>query len=124
MGKDTVRMIPRLLIIQIVLAAPLGVSGCASVVNEIAGQDLGAVTRGRHFAEKRCATCHSISVDGTSPRSDAPNFGQIKQDYKPGGLGWELEASSEVGHYGMPPTSTTAPERRDLVAYVESLHPR
>jgi cytochrome c len=117
-------MTPRPLIIQAVIAAALAVSGCASMVNEIAGKDVGAITRGRHLAEQRCATCHAITAEGLSSRSEAPTFGEIKQNYMPSGLGWELEASSTIGHYDMPPTITTEPERRDLVAYVESLHPR
>jgi cytochrome c len=117
-------MTSRPLIIQAIIAAALAASGCASMVNEIAGEDVGAITRGRHLAEQRCATCHAITAEGASPRTEAPTFGEIKQDYMASGLGWELEASSAVGHYDMPPTPTTAPERRDLVAYVESLRPR
>jgi cytochrome c len=124
MSKDTLRMTPRPLMIQAVIAAALGASGCAAALNEIAGEDVGAITRGRHLAEQRCAICHAITAEGVSPRSEALTFGEIKQGYMPSGLGWELEASSEVGHYDMPPPPTTASERRDLVAYVESLRPR
>jgi mono/diheme cytochrome c family protein len=102
----------------------LSLSGCAAVVNEIAGEDVAAIGRGHHFAERRCAACHSIDSQGTSPRVEAPSFGRIHQTYMPGSLIWELEASSSVGHYGMPATPTTGQERRDLVAYVQSLRPR
>jgi cytochrome c len=117
-------MIPRRLVVPAILTLGLSATGCASALNEIAGKDVGAINRGHRIAGNRCASCHAITADGRSPLDEAPTFGQIQQAYMPGSLSWELEGSSTVGHYDMPATATTAPERSDLVAYIENLRPR
>lgn len=102
--------------------SPLG--GCAASRAFFRGEDVAAVGRGRIFAQNHCGACHAIAGFGPSPRADAPPFRELVNRYPPDGLEWELEASSMVGHYGMPIVATQASERRDLVAYIFSLQPR
>ena len=114
----------RRLSVWAVLLALSPISGCAAGRAFIRGEDVSAVGRGRDVAEARCAACHAVAGPGPSPRTDAPPFRELVRDYSPDGLEWELEASSLVGHYGMPIVTTQASERRDLVAYMFSLQPR
>jgi cytochrome c len=116
-------MIRWLIALALLLAlSPLG--GCAAGRAFIRGEDVAAVSRGYNFAQARCAACHAVTGPGPSPRADAPPFRELVNRYPPDGLEWELEASSLVGHYGMPIVATQASERRDLVAYIFSLQPR
>lgn len=87
----------------------------------VTGEDEGARMRGRETAENRCAGCHAVGRSGTSPRVDAPTFADLRRRYRSPALLRELEASDQVGHYGMPIVQTSATERADLAAYVESL---
>lgn len=101
----------------------IGAAGCQTI-SLVTGEDEGARMRGRETAENRCAGCHAVGRSGTSPRIDAPTFADLRRRYRSPALLRELEASDQVGHYGMPITPTSAAERADLAAYVESLRRR
>jgi len=81
------------------------------------------IVRGKAFAERRCASCHAVSPGAASPRPDAPLFPVIGGKFTPSGLGRELEAIVEVGHYGMPPTAIAPSDQQDLVSYITSMKP-
>lgn len=82
----------------------------------------GSPARGAAFAAKQCASCHAITADGVSPRSDAPPFGEVARKYADYRLDWELEAIASVGHYAMPPKAMTAIQIADVTAYLHSLY--
>lgn len=82
----------------------------------------GSPARGAAFAAKQCASCHAITADGVSPRSDAPPFGEVARKYADYRLDWELEAIASVGHYAMPPKAMTAIQIADVTAYLRSLY--
>ncbi len=104
-------------------AASMGLTACQAL-SLVTGEDEGAPMRGRQTAEKRCAACHAVGRSGISPRIDAPSFGDLSRRYASPALLRELEASNEVGHYGMPVVPTSAAEREDIAAYVRSLQRR
>lgn len=82
----------------------------------------GSPARGAAFAAKQCSSCHAITADGVSPRSDAPPFGEVARKYADYRLDWELEAIASVGHYAMPPKAMTAIQIADVTAYLRSLY--
>jgi len=82
----------------------------------------GSPARGAAFAAKQCASCHAISADGVSPRSDAPPFGEVAKKYADYRLDWELEAIASVGHYAMPAKAMTAIQIADVTAYLRTLY--
>ncbi|WP_442780890.1 c-type cytochrome [Caulobacter sp. SL161] len=82
----------------------------------------GSPARGAAFAAKQCATCHAITADGVSPRSDAPPFGEVAKKYADYRLDWELEAIASVGHYAMPAKAMTAIQIADVTAYLRTLY--
>ena len=82
----------------------------------------GSPARGAAFAAKQCATCHAITADGVSPRSDAPPFGEVGRKYANYRLDWELEAIASVGHYAMPAKAMTAIQIADVTAYIRTLY--
>lgn len=83
-----------------------------------------AAARGLNFARQNCASCHEIGFEGASPRALAPAFGQIRGRFSATGLERELEAVASVGHYDMKPVPIDPSDRRDVVAYIESLKGR
>jgi len=83
--------------------------------------EMSRIRHGESVARKVCAACHAIPPGQVSPRPDAPEFTKIAQRYSPRGLGRELEAIGEVGHYGMPVLRLTREDRDNLVAYMASL---
>ena len=116
-------MSSRFAISSVLCAVLIGVAACQAI-SLVTGEDEGAKMRGHETAEKRCAGCHAVGRSGTSPRADAPTFADFRRRYTSPALLRELEASDVVGHYSMPIVSTSAAERADLVAYVESLRRR
>jgi cytochrome c len=105
----------------ILLLLTAGLAGCGGIGKTFIGQDLSAVGRGRSFAEVQCATCHAVGRGGDSPKPSAPPFGTIRLRYNELSLERELQAIGEVGHYGMPVLRIEPADRRDLIAYIESL---
>ena len=82
----------------------------------------GSPARGAVFAAKQCSSCHAITSDGVSPRSDAPPFGEVAKKYADYRLDWELEAIASVGHYAMPAKAMTAIQIADVTAYLRTLY--
>lgn len=116
-------MSSRLAISSALCAVSMGLMACQAL-SLVTGEDEGAKMRGRQTAEQRCAACHAVGQFGTSPRAEAPTFAEVRRRYRSPALLRELEASDAVGHYGMPVVSTSAAEREDLAAYIESLERR
>jgi mono/diheme cytochrome c family protein len=116
-------MSSRLAIASALMAVSLGLAACQAI-SLITGEDEGASMRGRETAQQRCAGCHAVLKSGTSPRAGAPTFAEVRRRYASPALIRELEASDVVGHYGMPIIHTSAAERQDLAAYIESLERR
>jgi cytochrome c553 len=112
-------MKPSLVIYALLLAA--GCAACASLPAAIGGQDLSAIGRGRAYAERECGHCHAVSPTADSRDPAAPTFASIRLRYTGPSLERELQAIEEVGHYHMPARATLPGDRRDLIAYIESL---
>jgi cytochrome c len=97
-----------------------GLVGCATFADASYPRSP-SIARGREAAQRQCARCHAIGVDGESPSARAPSFRDIRLRYAGFSLQRELEATSAVGHYAMPPTPIGAADRQDLAKYIEHL---
>jgi mono/diheme cytochrome c family protein len=112
----------RFLIFPIVCVASLGLASVLAA-RPVEKEGPGAnVARGRMVAASRCERCHAIEQSDKSARPTAPPFKVIALRYGPDELQRELQTITEVGHFEMPPTLIELAERRDLVAYIKSLH--
>lgn len=92
-----------------------------SSVDEDDDSDVADVNAGRLFAERNCARCHAIGVDGESPFAPAPPFRTFAKK-------WPLESIEEalaegivVGHPAMPEFELTPRQIRDLIGYMETI---
>ena len=94
-------------------------TGCASPRTgfSVGFGEAARIRHGEDHFRKVCAACHG--VDGRpGPNPAAPPVERIARRYSATGLARELEAVSEVGHYGMPVVRISAHDRRNLVAYL------
>ena len=80
--------------------------------------------RGHAFAEKNCATCHSVGREGSSPYQPAPPFRTLHLKYDVAGLAEAFAEEIIVAHNGprqMPQFMLAPDEIDDLIAYLKSL---
>lgn len=107
--------------LMLVANAILALSGCASVDEpaDFDGLDM-AAQRGRSFAERRCAGCHTIGLDN-SPGASGPRFQDLQRRFNPHSLRLRFGEISEHGSGRMPPIEIERPDADDLVAYFDSL---
>lgn len=76
---------------------------------------------GKALAEKRCAQCHAIGLDGASPHRDAPPFRDIVKRYPVDNLAEALAEGITVGHHAMPEFTFPPDEIASLLAYLDTL---
>ena len=79
-----------------------------------------AQQRGRDFAVRRCAGCHTVGLDDGGA-SDGPAFRRLATRYNPISLERRFAEVSAHGFDRMPPVEFTRSELEDLVAYIDSL---
>jgi mono/diheme cytochrome c family protein len=112
----------RFLIFAIVCVATLGMASALAARPVEQEGPRANISRGRMFAASRCERCHAIEQSDKSARPNAPPFKVIALRYGQDELQRELQTITEVGHFEMQPTFIELAERRDLVAYIKSLH--
>jgi mono/diheme cytochrome c family protein len=101
----------------------IGLAGCASVAPMAdAGRMDPAAERGRDFALRRCAGCHTVGLDDGGAQ-DGPSFRSLALRYNAISLQRHFVEVSEHGFDRMPPVSFTTSEAEDLIAYLETLRP-
>ena len=92
----------------------------ASVGPALAQTVPGNAETGRQLAQRLCSTCHVIDADTSAPRqADVPSFPVIA--HRPGATAEQLAGRIIIPHPAMPGVPLTAPEIRNLVAYILSL---
>lgn len=84
----------------------------------------GSAERGRRFAEARCASCHAIGAEGSSPLAQAPRLREISRRYPVEQLGEAFAEGFVTTHSTMPEFVLDARENRDLMAYLVSIQTR
>jgi mono/diheme cytochrome c family protein len=83
-----------------------------------------ALERGRHLAERDCATCHAIDAGAKSPNASAPPFAAVRLRFNPIALEKRMAPMPSQGHFAMPPRTLSSGDVEDLTAYIQSLGPR
>ncbi len=79
-----------------------------------------AQQRGRDFAVRRCAGCHTVGLDDGGA-GDGPPFSRLARRYNAISLERRFAAVSAHGFDRMPPVEFTRAELEDLVAYFDTL---
>lgn len=77
----------------------------------------------RELTERRCGSCHAVTMDDASPNSNAPPLRDMFKRYPVYALGDALRTGTEIGHRDMPRFMLTPDEAIVIVAYLESLNP-
>lgn len=107
------------------LSLSLLTAGCATGQNAGGGYGPGtAAERGGDLAQRSCAGCHAVSLQGQSPRMNAPAFRDLRIRYNQASFQHRMAEIAEGGHYDMPALRLEASEVRDVAAYIESLESR
>jgi len=85
-----------------------------------AAQNIGDPRLGRTLARDVCATCHGVNAGAAgSPVPEAPTFETIART--PGMSEIALNVALHTSHRRMPNLVLTAPEVRNVIAYILSL---
>jgi mono/diheme cytochrome c family protein len=101
----------------------VGLAGCASLTPMVdASRPDPAAERGRDFAMRRCAGCHTVGLDDGGAQ-DGPSFRSLALRYNAISLQRHFAEVSEHGFDRMPPVSFTRSEAEDLIAYLQTLRP-
>lgn len=86
-------------------------------------QDTGDVQKGRDFAARNCAECHAIAPTAElSPRPNVATFRTIANT--PGMTAQALSIWLTTSHPTMPNLIIEPTDRRNVIAYIESLRER
>lgn len=78
---------------------------------------------GKLALESRCARCHAIGADDTSPHAEAPPFRDIVKRYPPESLGEALAEGIVTGHPEMPQFVLAPAEIGAVIDYLTTLSP-
>ncbi len=100
-----------------VLAIVIGV-GFASAVQ--AG-DEEMIAQGKALVEEKCAKCHAIGRDDTSPHEKAPPFRDVVEIYPSENLAEALAEGIVSGHPDMPVFKFEPPQIEAFLGYLNSL---
>ena len=82
-------------------------------------QNFGNPQRGSVLARDVCAECHAVVPGQRSKNEAAPTFEVVAKTS--GMVGLALEAALNTAHRQMPNIMLSAPDRADIIAYIESL---
>jgi mono/diheme cytochrome c family protein len=90
-------------------------------IGESQAQTRTNIAAGRQIAERLCAQCHAIGVDGKSAHPDAPPFREIAAKGNVENLEEALGEGIVVGHPDMPQFEFKPQDVGALIAYLKSL---
>ena len=85
-----------------------------------AEQDL--VARGKAFAERNCAKCHAIGMEGESKLPLAPPFRTLSSKYPVENLEEAFAEGIVTSHAEMPVFQLEPPQINALIEYLDSLN--
>ncbi len=100
---------------------------CASLAaaiwlpGESLAQSRATIPAGQEIAQKFCARCHAIGLDGNSTHPSAPPFREIVAKGHIENLEEALGEGIVVGHPDMPQFQFKPQEVGELIAYLKSL---
>ncbi|MDZ4373160.1 MAG: cytochrome c [Phenylobacterium sp.] len=109
-------------ILSVAAFGALNLTACATApLSAPTGPDP-AAERGRDFAIRRCAGCHTVGLDDGGAQ-DGPSFRAAAQRHNAISLQRRFAEVAQHGFDRMPPVSFTAAESEDLIAYLQTLRP-
>ncbi|HEY7800329.1 MAG TPA: c-type cytochrome [Hyphomonadaceae bacterium] len=76
---------------------------------------------GLDVAERLCASCHAIGVDGASPNPGAPPLRSVLAHNDPVLLAKQLDEAVSISHLRMPTFYFGEHHAADLVAYIKTI---
>lgn len=79
------------------------------------------IAAGGKLAQKHCARCHAIGLDGDSHHKDAPPFRVIANRYSVWNLAEALAEGISTGHPDMPQFVFEPDDITELLSYMETL---
>lgn len=88
---------------------------------DLAAQASRLTKEGKMLAEKNCAWCHAIEMQGNSPNPDARPFRDLERRHPLLTLREPLERSIAAPHEAMPHFEMTETQIQSLVAFINSL---
>jgi mono/diheme cytochrome c family protein len=90
-------------------------------VNCVHAQSVGNPQEGLVWAQQVCSECHAVQRgQASSPNPRAPTFSELAST--PGMTSTALLVALTTPHAGMPMFRFTPEQRRDVIAYILSLH--
>lgn len=115
-----------LIVLTLALVDALSLSTAATAgappsASEPAQADEALLEKGRHALETRCARCHAIGAQGTSPHASAPPFREVVKRYPPESLEEALGEGIMSGHPDMPEYILSPEEIAAVIAYLHTL---
>lgn len=99
-------------------AASLGLGGCLAYAKEPP-----LVERGRQIAERQCASCHAVGMEGESPDPAAPALRDLYRRYSLEDVRLAFSRGVHIGHPDMPIFHLDEAETEGLLAYLTSIDP-
>lgn len=105
-------------------AAALAALMAAVSPNPALAQDDETVLAGRQLAQERCARCHAIAIEGSSPVAEAPPFRVLSERYPISDLEEALAEGIVTAHPAMPQFELEPVEITSLLAFIESVQER
>jgi len=80
-----------------------------------------AEQRGKAYASRHCAQCHSIDLKSRSPLKAAPPFRTLHNHYPVETLAEAFAEGIYAGHPGMPESELGPEQIHDLLAFLKTL---
>lgn len=96
------------------------VFGVSAALPVLAG-DEEMIAKGRALVEEKCARCHAIGLDDTSPHEKAPPFRDVVEIYPSENLAEALAEGIVSGHPDMPVFKFEPPQIEAFLGYLNSL---
>ena len=81
----------------------------------------GDVVAGHDIVASKCARCHAVEMQGTSPKAEAPPFREVVGRYPPEQLEEALAEGIVSGHPDMPQFVFEPAEIQNIIAYLNDL---
>lgn len=78
---------------------------------------------GQALAKQKCASCHAIGEDDSSPNPNAPPFRSLHRRYPVDALREAFLKGLEVGHRDMPTFILTPQEITNIISFLRDFDP-
>lgn len=85
------------------------------------GAQAASVEAGRKLAERNCAACHAIGVEGASGNPRSPTLRDLYKRYPMARVEEQLREGMLAGHRSMPRMRFSDRQLDDLIAYLRSI---